>query len=200
MIYATDHIATILRNARIAKGFSQRALSRLSGVPQSHISKIESGAVDLRLSSLVELARVLDMELTLVPRKSVPAVNSVVRSTENKPRHSHSPNSTLNEMKRLHANIETIKMAFPAATEIAQIQRQFRDLQHLKVPAQSIKDIREINKSLQSMKNIGNLDAVREILRDIQHLRNSIAHGLAVTPSVQRARPAYALEEDDHGE
>jgi hypothetical protein len=50
-------------------------------VPQGHISKIENGAVDLRVSSLVALARVLDLELTLVPRKSIPAVNSIVRST-----------------------------------------------------------------------------------------------------------------------
>lgn len=81
MKYAIEHIATTLRSARRVKGLSQRALSRLSGVPQSHISRIERGAVDLRLSSLIELARLLDMELTLIPRKSVPAVNSVVRST-----------------------------------------------------------------------------------------------------------------------
>lgn len=81
MGYTTDSIANILRTAREAKGLSQRALGRLAGVPQSHISKIESGAVDLRLSSLVELARVLDMEVVIVPRRSLPAVNAVVRST-----------------------------------------------------------------------------------------------------------------------
>ncbi|HLF10608.1 MAG TPA: helix-turn-helix transcriptional regulator, partial [Gammaproteobacteria bacterium] len=76
MSYAIAHIATTLKNAREAKGLSQRALSELAGVPQGHISKIERGAVDLRLSSLVQLARVLDLELALVPRKSVSAVNS----------------------------------------------------------------------------------------------------------------------------
>jgi transcriptional regulator with XRE-family HTH domain len=63
MNYTTDHIATTLKNARKAKGLSQRALSELVRAPQSHISKIESGGVDLRVSSLVELARVLDLEL-----------------------------------------------------------------------------------------------------------------------------------------
>ena len=81
MAYQTEHIAAHLKAARERKGYSQRALSSKAGVPQSHISKIEKGNVDLRLSSLVELARVLDLELILVPRKAVPAVKAVIRST-----------------------------------------------------------------------------------------------------------------------
>ncbi|MGE0422410.1 MAG: helix-turn-helix domain-containing protein [Reyranellaceae bacterium] len=73
-------IAETLRQARRARGLSQRALSQRAGVPQGHISNIERGAVDLRLSSLVAIARVLDLELALVPRKSLPAVQSIVRS------------------------------------------------------------------------------------------------------------------------
>lgn len=82
MNYATEHIASALKAARERKGISQRELSAKSGVPQGHISKIENGAVNLRVSSLVILARVLDLELTLVPRKAVPAVQSIVRSSE----------------------------------------------------------------------------------------------------------------------
>lgn len=76
----TDEIAASLRQARQAKGLSQRALSQRAGVPQGHISNIERGTVDLRLSSLVAIARVLDLELALVPRKSLPAVRSIARS------------------------------------------------------------------------------------------------------------------------
>ena len=79
MTYATEHVARTLRNAREARGMSQRALSARAGIPQSHISKIENGAVDLRVSSLVELARVLDLDLVLVPRKAVSAVHAIVR-------------------------------------------------------------------------------------------------------------------------
>ena len=82
MTYATEHIAQSLLQARKRKGLSQRELSAKAGVPQGHISKIESGAVDLRLSSLTALARVLDLELTLVPRTTVSAVRSIVRSSE----------------------------------------------------------------------------------------------------------------------
>ena len=76
MPYATDEILQTLRGARELSGLSQRDLSARIGVPQSHISKIESGATDLRLSSLVEFARALDYELFLVPRKTLPAVEA----------------------------------------------------------------------------------------------------------------------------
>ena len=74
------HIAEQLKQARAAKGLSQRALSAKAGIPQSHISKIESGAVNLQLSSLIELSRVLGLELMLVPQKAAPAAKSVVIS------------------------------------------------------------------------------------------------------------------------
>lgn len=77
-----DEIAEALLEARQAKGLSQRALSQRAGVPQGHISNIERGAVDLRLSSLVAIARALDLELALVPRKSLPAVQSIARRLE----------------------------------------------------------------------------------------------------------------------
>lgn len=81
MNYAIEHIARALRKAREAKGLSQRELGKKAGVPQGHISKIENGTVDLRVSSLVALARTLDLELALVPRKVVPALKSLVRSS-----------------------------------------------------------------------------------------------------------------------
>lgn len=81
MNYVTEQILQSLREARVRKGFSQRELSARSGVPQSHISKIESGGVDLRVSSLIALARVLDLELFVAPKKSVPAIKSIIRSS-----------------------------------------------------------------------------------------------------------------------
>src|SRR5476649_2893993 len=69
MSYAGEHIIAALKAAREELNLSQRAMSAKTGVPQSHISKIENGAVDIQLSSLIELARVLGLELTLVPRR-----------------------------------------------------------------------------------------------------------------------------------
>ena len=81
MAYLNGQILESLKEARKRKGLSQRELGTKSGVPQSHISKIESGTVDLRASSLVALARALDLELELVPKKTVPAVKSIMRSS-----------------------------------------------------------------------------------------------------------------------
>lgn len=80
MNHTSDQILKSLREARLRKGLSQRELSARAGVPQSHISKIESGAVDLRVSSLIALARVLDLEILAVPKKSVPSIKSIIRS------------------------------------------------------------------------------------------------------------------------
>ena len=78
-------IGKTLKQARTTKALSQAALAKLAGVPQSHISKIENTGVDLRLSSLTELARALDLELMLVPRKVVPAARSLIRQAQPTP-------------------------------------------------------------------------------------------------------------------
>jgi len=82
MSYSTQYIAQQLKKSRENMGLSQRELSARAGVPQSHISKIESGNVDLRLSSLVAISRVLELELALIPRKYLSAVNSIVGSAD----------------------------------------------------------------------------------------------------------------------
>ena len=84
MEYSMQHIGVQLKKVRIEKGLSQRALSIKSGVPQSHISKIESGLVDLQTSSLIELSRALDLELMLVERSLVHTVRALQRGKKQK--------------------------------------------------------------------------------------------------------------------
>lgn len=68
-----------MKSARDKKGLSQRAFAKSIGLPQSRLSRIETGNVDLRASNLLELARTLDLELMLIPRHLVPAVNNLIR-------------------------------------------------------------------------------------------------------------------------
>jgi len=82
----TEHITQRLRAARLAKGMRQARLSQLAGVPQAQISRIETNAVDLRVSSLVCLAHALDMEVVLAPRKAMPAIQSILRQATGAPR------------------------------------------------------------------------------------------------------------------
>jgi len=85
----TEQITQRLRAARLTKGIRQAQLSRLAGVPQAQISRIEANAVDLRVSSLVCLAHALDLEVVLVPRKTMPAVQSVMRQMTGPSRANH---------------------------------------------------------------------------------------------------------------
>ena len=59
---------------------SQRELGARVGLPQSHISRIESGAVDVGLSILLEMSRSLGLEPIAVPRSLVPAVRGLIRA------------------------------------------------------------------------------------------------------------------------
>ena len=68
-----------LKAARRRKSLTQRELSEKVGISQGRLSRIERGVVDLRTSSLLELARGLDLELMLVPRQLVPTIKSIVR-------------------------------------------------------------------------------------------------------------------------
>ena len=81
MDHAIKDITNELKLARQHKGLTQRGLSQKAGIPQSHISKIESGAVDIKLSSFIELARVLDLEITVVPRRFLPAIEAMLSQT-----------------------------------------------------------------------------------------------------------------------
>ena len=75
------HIITALAAARHRAGLSQRALGDKVGLAQSHISKIERGAVDPQTTSLVEIARVLGLELSLVPTPLMPALRALIRES-----------------------------------------------------------------------------------------------------------------------
>ncbi len=68
-----------LRAARRKRGWSQAELGRRVGLPQVHISGIETGKVVPRFNTLLDLVRVLDYDLLLVPRSLVPAVQSLIR-------------------------------------------------------------------------------------------------------------------------
>jgi transcriptional regulator with XRE-family HTH domain len=68
-----------LKEARKKRGWSQRDLGSRLGLPQMHISGIESGKIVPRFDTLLELVRMLDRDLIMVPRALVPVVQSLVR-------------------------------------------------------------------------------------------------------------------------
>jgi transcriptional regulator with XRE-family HTH domain len=68
-----------LKEARGKHGWSQRNLASRLGMTQTHISGIESGKIVPRYDTLLELVRILDGDLLMVPRALVPVVQSLIR-------------------------------------------------------------------------------------------------------------------------
>ncbi len=67
-------------------GLMQAEVGAKLGLPQSHVSKIEQKVVDPRLSTVSEMARVLDQELILVPRQMLPKVRALMQGEDGQAR------------------------------------------------------------------------------------------------------------------
>lgn len=188
-------IAGKLKEARKAKGLSQRALAKLARVPQSHISKIENAGVDLRLSSLTEIARALDLELTLVPRKTVPAVRSIMRSAQ--------PEIPSLTSLVLHDNLgkveklaDMIAEQYSSVKEAVQLQSRVHDLTRLEIPDSYLSSVRKLQKELDRVNKQPDLKRLIDSLDSVEVLRNALAH--SPSEELRRvSRSAYSLEDDD---
>jgi transcriptional regulator with XRE-family HTH domain len=77
-----EDLRQALVRARHANRWSQRELASRVGLPQVHISAIETGKVAPRFNTLLDLVRILGFDLLLVPRPLVPAVRSHIRDYE----------------------------------------------------------------------------------------------------------------------
>ena len=216
MRHAIQDIIVALKRARAAKGLSQRALSERTGVPQSHISKIESGGADIRLSSLTELARALDLDLRLVPRKAVPAVDSVVRATV--PTVTATP--AVKELNRLLYAVRNLITIYPGLSELKQLQDNLyalRTLRDVNREREALQDVgRRFRKLQQTYKNLPtawqgsaqqleaihnaanipaeHMEALRRVASTVENLRNRLVHAQSEQPSLPQ--PAYRLDDD----
>ncbi len=196
---ATDaNIIEALKAARTKKGLSQRALSQLVGMPQSHISKIEAGQVDLQLSSLVELARVLELELCLVPRKAVPAVDSVVRSIM--------PSRDDAAQARIKDNLRRLAERLPKFDSGATIRKFDRlldaihFLQQVTIPSAELAATQGAIEPLLRLVETDDLSgaagnrAARQAVDTLRVIRNRLAHPEVAS---RAPRPAYQLDGED---
>jgi transcriptional regulator with XRE-family HTH domain len=190
--YATDDIIQTLRNAREHRGLSQRDLSARIGVPQSHISKIESGATDLRLSSLVEFARALDYELVLVPRKLVPAVEAIVSNAPSaaQPEDARLRSSALHRARATLAKLNRVHSETP---ELKRLDQTLRELANSPLGKSEIDTIRQTLDRLTRLPSGPRaLSAIQRASQQLSELRSRIAQAVPDAP-----RPAYALDEED---
>ena len=73
-------IADLLREARQRKELSQKELASKLGLRQRQISDLERATTDPRLSTIQNVARALELELTLVPRHLISTVEALQRA------------------------------------------------------------------------------------------------------------------------
>lgn len=199
MSYTTEPITRALKNAREARGLSQRELSVKTGVPQSHISKIENDAVDLRVSSLAALAHVLGLQLVLVPRKNVSAVNAIVRGGMTAAV-SREARRTSRELMRLQHSVARLLQTYPTMPELAQLNRRVNELTHFRVPESGLGVLRSVRSMLKKLEDEpARMDLLGSSLEQMRRLRNELAHGMQGPDEDRTVRPAYGLDEDDLG-
>lgn len=79
-----ENIRNEIKNARLKRGWSQLELGKRIGLSQRHVSVIETGKTAPRYDTLIEILRVLDLDLVLVPRELLPAVQALVRDYRNR--------------------------------------------------------------------------------------------------------------------
>lgn len=71
-----------LKIQRLKQGLSQLELGKKIGLPQMHISGIETGKIVPRYDTLLDLVRVLNYDLLMIPRSLVPAVQAMIRDDD----------------------------------------------------------------------------------------------------------------------
>lgn len=198
-------ISTNIKQARLAKSLTQKELGQRVGLPQSHISKIEKGVVDLQLSSLIEIVRALDLDVKLVPRKAIPAVDGAVRL------HSPSPEtSRAIDIIRQNAQFaERLKVNHPNLTQIEGLQQALKNVPKIRYDAAQIKTLQDALKPItqlqEHMQAIGKVlqnsefnkvgKQLQAVTKSLNHFRNLQIHNPQI--EIQRQLPAHRLEEDE---
>lgn len=184
-----------IRQARQAKGWSQRHLSARSHLTQAQISRIENGEVDLQVSTLLELARSLDLDLRLVPRSAITAVDAAVRSAEERSEE-RSARILIADLRRL---AEAAQASAPEWADIAAISSSLRDLEPLapNIGGAVLTDLETLRINLKGFLSgpptgrPRHAKTYRDAAARLKDLRNALMHA----PPAER--PAYSLDDED---
>nr|WP_247750819.1 MULTISPECIES: helix-turn-helix transcriptional regulator [unclassified Rhizobium] len=191
--YKTEHITQQLRAAREAQKVSQRELSARSGLTQSHISQIERGTMEPGLGSLVDVARALDLEIVLAPKKLMPAIRNILDSS------STSNDVLTSDQRKLVAHLERWLAQFGYGAGTRADADIFKDslalLRHLPLTPDELDMLKRAADRLETSRaDKMSRQEMGAIAREIRQLRNAAVHR---DRDDAVPRSAYALDEDD---
>lgn len=188
-------IARALAQARKAKGLSQREVAKRAGLTQAQISKVETGAADLTVSSLTELARALDLDVALVPRQLVPAVEGLSRSAESE-WSSREVTHKLTSLKFAVAGLMVTKPGIKATAELARVVDALAPTGALESIGPVLEEARaQIMREITQKRMLTSAeDRVNAIVRKLKDLKLAAAIAESSEPV---SKPAYTLDDAD---
>ena len=79
---ALREIGRLLKKARLASAMTQEQVADLAGISRPRYRDIETGAAAARATTLVNIARALGLEMMLIPQAMAPAVNALLRPSD----------------------------------------------------------------------------------------------------------------------
>jgi transcriptional regulator with XRE-family HTH domain len=189
MAYQSEELIRQVQSQRIKAAMSQRALAARAGLTQAHISQIETGSLEPGLATFIQMARALDLEVVIVPKKLVPAVEGVLRSSAAELLPGDGQAGLFAKGERLIAKQKKLNGSSAALDRITDYFRFLKQIRLSKTDLALVTDVIEILRhykdSPQSKPQLENIAGA------LQGLRNRIAH------PVEAPRPAYALEEEE---
>jgi transcriptional regulator with XRE-family HTH domain len=209
---AIELLTQALRTARESRGLSQAALGDKVGAPQSYISKVENGGVDLQTSSLVELARALGLELVLVPNALLPAITALQQENpqisddgvrEQAIRNLGNASRLANELSRRFPDVPSLQALIAALQDLKRVPMSNTVGRRVKVTLESLYlALREIQRAARRGSNsaIANSAVTQKLMgltRVLKSERNALVHSWNDGP--EGPVPAYRLGDDDNG-
>ncbi|PKA45279.1 XRE family transcriptional regulator [Rhizobium sullae] len=72
-------IGRLLRRARLSSALTQEQVADLAGISRPRYRDIETGTAAARVTTLINIARALGLEMMLVPQAMIPAVQALLR-------------------------------------------------------------------------------------------------------------------------
>ena len=203
MARVPSDLSDSIRLAREAIGVSQRALGEQAGIPQASISKFESGMVDPRLSTLVALARTLGLEVMLVPRSAVPAVQSLARTREGRTRSAASSARVRTQVEVLRQDLAGMSASGPGAEDVARLAQALWALGQLAVSDAELRTAVAAHRAATALHRsrkadkTARLSALRVSVDAIVALRDEKLGAAGGGTREEGVRPAYNLDDED---
>jgi len=193
MGHKSEHLLYEIRNARENGGMSQRALSDRTGQTQSHISQIESGKMEPGLSSFIDMARALGLEVILVPRKLVPGVEALKASQMPLDGSLHTNGATDRSLRRVMRILKKVRDVHGTSANLDRLESGIQSLRRRHLTAKDMQYIHERIEQLERCETGPEGDAMlHEVVQGLQQLQNAYVHHAPV-----EAKAAYTLDDGE---